>query len=241
LWRQVAQALRNDIVGGKYTVGARLPTEDELARTFSVSRHTVRLAIKQLRIDGLVESRQGSGTIVTAPTSDEAFNVHRVASIDELIAYAGESRYVIDHAEMIASEAVADTVSLPAGGKWLRMRGFRVRNDGHSAAPLCSTEVFIAAEYAGVERVARRHSGPIWQLIEDMYGVRIVEVDQMLRVRPVPESLEEGLGLGRGASLVEVQRSYRTSTGEVAELSVNLFPAEHFRFSMKLRRPSLGT
>jgi GntR family transcriptional regulator len=236
LWRQLVQTLRGDIVRGVFRTGSQLPTEEELCERFSVSRHTVREALRQLRADGLVSSRQGSGTTVMPPPPSTPFNVHRVASIDELIAYAAESRYVVERTDVVASEAVADDeFPLPARRKWLRLQGLRF-SDQPSAAPICWTEVFVAAEYAGVERLMSRQQGPIWRLIEDMYGERLVEVEQTLRVRPVPPELAAGLQVDTAASVVEVRRTYKTASDKVAEVSVNLYPADKFRFNMKLKR-----
>ena len=67
LYLQVASALKDDIVSGAYPVGSLLPTEDALCERFSVSRYTVRGALRLLRDDGLVSSRQGAGTVVTPP------------------------------------------------------------------------------------------------------------------------------------------------------------------------------
>lgn len=236
LWRQLVQSLRSDILKGVYRVGSQLPTEEELCERFSVSRHTVREALRQLRIDGLVSSRQGSGTTVMPPPPSSPFNVHRVASIDELIAYAAESRYVVERTDVIASDELAeDELPLPANCRWLRIQGFRF-NDEPASPPICWTEVFVASEYAGVERLMNRQRGPIWQLIEDMYGERLVEVEQTIRVRAVPAEVADGLRAEPGASVVEVRRTYRTTSDKVAEVSVNLYPADQFRFSMKLRR-----
>ncbi|XAH21346.1 GntR family transcriptional regulator [Xylophilus sp. GW821-FHT01B05] len=236
LYRQVVQSLRSDIVKGVFPVGSQLPTEGELVERFAVSRHTVREALRQLRTDGLVASRQGSGTTVMPPQPSTPFNVHRVTSIDELIAYATESRYEVDHTDLVHSEDVADDdLELPAKRRWLRLQGYRL-SDEPGAAPICWTEVFVAAEYAGVERMMGRQRGPVWRLIEDMYGERLVEVEQMLRVRGVSAELAQGLQIEAGSSVVEVRRTYKTTSGKVAEVAVNLYPADKFRFNMKLRR-----
>lgn len=60
----VYHALRGWIVDGKVPFDGRLPTENELAVHFGVSRPIVRRAIARLRVDGLVRSIQGSGTVV---------------------------------------------------------------------------------------------------------------------------------------------------------------------------------
>lgn len=238
LYRQLVQSLRTDILRGVFPVGSQLPTEEELAERFAVSRHTVRESLRQLRADGLVASRQGSGTTVMPPPPSTPFNVHRVTSIDELIAYASETRYVIEQTGMLASEDVDDpssTLELPPERRWLHLRGLRF-NEEPGSPPICWTEVFVAAEYVGVERMMSRQRGPIWRLIEDMYGERLVEVEQMLCVRLVPADLATGLQVDETSSVVEVRRTYKTSAGKVAEVSVNLYPAEKFRFNMKLSR-----
>lgn len=50
--------------------GDALPPERELVRMFGVSRSSVRDAIRKLELLGLVEPRQGAGTVVREPSSD---------------------------------------------------------------------------------------------------------------------------------------------------------------------------
>lgn len=64
LWRQIADAIRLDIVGGKLANGDRLPTEAILAERFSANRHTVRRALAVLAEEGVVIAEQGRGTFV---------------------------------------------------------------------------------------------------------------------------------------------------------------------------------
>lgn len=65
-FRLVASFLRQQIVEGRYPVGMRLPTEQELAKTHKVGINTVRRAINSLVDEGIVRRRQGSGTFVAA-------------------------------------------------------------------------------------------------------------------------------------------------------------------------------
>ncbi|MAT95126.1 MAG: GntR family transcriptional regulator [Halioglobus sp.] len=66
LYLQVAQQLQGLIESGAIEVGARLPSERDLASQFGVSRPTVREAMIALEIAGLVEVRSGSGVYVLA-------------------------------------------------------------------------------------------------------------------------------------------------------------------------------
>ena len=64
LYERIAQQLAGSIAKGEYKIGQRLPSERELAQSFSVSRPTVREAIIALELDKLVEVRVGSGVYV---------------------------------------------------------------------------------------------------------------------------------------------------------------------------------
>jgi DNA-binding transcriptional MocR family regulator len=67
LARRLANGLRTNIASGLLEHQAVLPAERSLAEVLAVSRSTVSAALDELRGQGLVESRQGSGTVVCAP------------------------------------------------------------------------------------------------------------------------------------------------------------------------------
>jgi GntR family transcriptional regulator, transcriptional repressor for pyruvate dehydrogenase complex len=71
---QIAAKIREAIVEGRLKVDERLPTEQELAARFSVSRPTIREALKRLAAQNLIRSRRGptGGTFVNQPSRDEA-------------------------------------------------------------------------------------------------------------------------------------------------------------------------
>jgi DNA-binding FadR family transcriptional regulator len=71
LYERVAKDLTSQIAEGRYAVGQRLPSERDLAQTYSVSRPTIREAIIALELDGLVDVRLGSGVYVKAQTPNE--------------------------------------------------------------------------------------------------------------------------------------------------------------------------
>lgn len=64
---QIAKELRRAITAGEFPPGARLPSESELTQHYSVSRTVVREAFAQLRSDGLIETRRGSGAYALNP------------------------------------------------------------------------------------------------------------------------------------------------------------------------------
>jgi hypothetical protein len=74
LAKQISENIRAAILDGRLAVDSRLPTEEELADRFSVSRPTIREALKRLAAQNLIRSRRGptGGTFITRPTREEA-------------------------------------------------------------------------------------------------------------------------------------------------------------------------
>jgi DNA-binding FadR family transcriptional regulator len=114
LYEQVAQDLAARIGRGDVAVGQRLPSERELAQTYSVSRPTVREAIIALELDGLVEVRLGSGVYVTAraPRGGQAgeTDIGPFELLEARRAIEGESAAMA--AALITDEQVAELESL---------------------------------------------------------------------------------------------------------------------------------
>jgi DNA-binding GntR family transcriptional regulator len=236
LYRRLLQLLKQEIIAGVYPVGAQLPTEEALCKRFSVSRHTVREALRQLRADGLVVSRRGAGTTVARPATPPRY-VHGIHSIEELVAYAKETRYETDATQHVTCDAaLAARLGCRKGERWLRIEGLRYAPGQET--PLCWTEVYIRARFSGVAHMLARRSGPIYAWIEDMYGEQITEIEQALRALALPEDIAAALGVTPGAPGMEVRRSYRLTLGEIAEVAFNYHPADCYTYRMTLRRGS---
>ncbi|MER7250797.1 FadR/GntR family transcriptional regulator [Kribbella sp. NPDC000426] len=62
----VGTQLREEITDGRWAVGERIPSETELVEQLGVSRASVREAVRGLVHAGLLATRQGDGTYVTA-------------------------------------------------------------------------------------------------------------------------------------------------------------------------------
>lgn len=63
-WRDIREAIENDILDGVLEPGCKLPTEPELAELYGAGRHSVRRAVTELAKDGHLSVEQGRGTFV---------------------------------------------------------------------------------------------------------------------------------------------------------------------------------
>jgi len=74
VYEQAAQQLQRMIRDGLIQPGEKLPAERELAEMLQVSRGSLRDAIRTLELMGLVEPRQGEGTVVCDPSAKSLIN-----------------------------------------------------------------------------------------------------------------------------------------------------------------------
>jgi DNA-binding LacI/PurR family transcriptional regulator len=84
LYKQLKNTIINNILNGTYMAGKSLPTEQELCEQFKMSRVTVRKALDDLKMQGMIASVQGSGTIVCARESGFSGSMEIVVMIAEV-------------------------------------------------------------------------------------------------------------------------------------------------------------
>ena len=161
-----------------------LPTEIELCEAFAVSRHTVRDALRRLADAGFVQRRQGSGSQVVSLTRHRAY-VQSMRSLNELFQYAADTRFRIDRMEMaVPDPALGVSLDGAALDTWLVVEGLRV--DPAGDRPICWSSVLIHRAYAGVAHELTSHGGAIYRLIEQRFGVEVVDVEQEITAAPMP-------------------------------------------------------
>ena len=71
---QVFEQLKTLLVQGRWRQGEKLPSENELAEQFGVSRITVRQALQKLSALGLIETRLGEGSFVREVQPGDSMN-----------------------------------------------------------------------------------------------------------------------------------------------------------------------
>src|SRR5881409_3349557 len=69
-YEQVAEQIQKLVAEGSLKPGDRLPPERELATRFGVARSSIRDAVRTLEVMGILEPRQGTGTVVRDLSAD---------------------------------------------------------------------------------------------------------------------------------------------------------------------------
>lgn len=69
-YEEIAEDIRSRILSGNYNPNEQLPLEKQMCESYGVSRITIKKAVDELVIQGLVIKRRGSGTFVKAVDDD---------------------------------------------------------------------------------------------------------------------------------------------------------------------------
>ena len=236
----LADDLSEDIVAGRYPVGSMLPSETELCERYEVSRFTVREAIKQIQVVGLVSTRQGLGTRVEQMDEARHFSLS-LKSIDEVEQHGHYTRLVdVVSRDIIADDKLAETLSCPPGQQFLYIESYRVPRDASVSLPVAWNESYIISAFAGIRNEIGKHEGAVYSLLERQFGERIVEIQQEISAINLSESIALRPHVPNGTAGLRIKRSYIGRRGEPILYGINTYPGDRFTFSMLLNHRNDG-
>ncbi|WP_028218824.1 FadR/GntR family transcriptional regulator [Paraburkholderia oxyphila] len=193
----------NRIIEGEYKEGERLPTEHMLAERFATSRPTVREALAQLRADGIIATRHGSGTtVMRRPDPD----VRRFAPLETLsdIRRCYEYRVVVESgAAALAAQKADDDDIAAIRREWDNLQtivetsGIGAKDDFafHMAVARASKNQFFITALSGIQEqmVFSMNLSRNLSLVKSIERQRIVqqehlEVLEAIQARDVPRA-----------------------------------------------------
>jgi GntR family transcriptional regulator len=235
VFRHLARVLAEAIEAGSPAVGDVLPTEMELARRHGISRNTVRQALAELRMRGLIESKQGIGSVVLRRAAQTTYS-ETYSSIDELIRYAkGSPLRVLTQEDVVADADLARLLRGREGQAYLRLTGTRFRADD-PGRPVGFTDVYVDGIYGGVRHTVSDLSSSIAEALERLYGVTIQRIEQEINATLVTGDIADILEADVGAPMLVIQRWYHGENGRVFEYARSCYPTDRFVYRNVLAR-----
>lgn len=237
LFKQLARSIGEAIDSGAIAVGDLLPTEVELATRHGVSRHTVREALSELRARGLIESKQGVGSIVIRRGATATYT-ESYSSIEELTRFA-KGTPIHAHAveDVIADERLAAQLRGRPGQSYVKIEG--VRYDREQAdSPVGHVEVHVDGTYGGIRDHAHDLKASVAETIEQLYGLSIARIEQEIAVELLTEAQAQLLTVEPGTPALVIRRWYSAQNGRIFEIAFSRYPMGRFVYHNVLVRKS---
>lgn len=231
MYRQIADALREQISSGILKPGDALPTESALQETFSVSRVTVRQALKRLTEEQIIESIQGSGSYVKEERVN--YDIYQLTGFYEKLA----DRNVDTHSDVKVFEVIkagallAEKLQLGPDDKVWHVK--RVRFIKQKPVNLEETWMPLAM-FADLTWEVMENSK--YHYIEQIKKMVIDRSEQeLLPIMPSDEAIA-ALSLDPAKPILEkVSRGF-LKDGRVFEFSRNVFNSDDYKFTLVAKR-----
>lgn len=198
---QLASVLRQQIVGGEWPVGHRLPTVEQLADEYGLAKITVRQALAVLASERLTVSERGRGTHVQG--RGERVNPAIHFAIND--AAAGAETFEIK----ILEKRFGATLPLLPGDEGHPFDDYTVIRKLHlfGGEPFCFAEFYVAtAVFRKFPRGSER-SRKIIRLIREVSDVEASSSRQTVTVEPAGYDLAQLLGCSFAAPVAKVRHN----------------------------------
>lgn len=226
LYSLIADRAESRIRSGAWAPGTRLPPERDLCRELDVSRATLRQALDELEVRGLITRHQGRGTFVTRPRMATALS--GFFSIREALIARGATvvTRVLRTAVVDASRQLATDLALLPGDPVVHLERLRLV-DGE---PIVLESAWLPSVlFPGLELadVARRS---LYDVLREDHGRHVAEAQET--IEPVILTPHESmlLDVPRHTPAILTRRVTSDRTGTIVELSQALLRGDRSRF-----------
>ncbi len=227
LYRQIAAHLQKQIARGKIAAGTRLPPERELADTLRVNRLTLRQALHELELSGLLSRKHGSGWYVAEPVIER--QAGKLFSFTIGLQKRGykPSAQIVRCVKCRADAPLAALLKLRAGARVYDLHRLRFIN----AEPVALERYTIPVErFPDLDKHDLVNRSILYDLLEKEYGVRIANARQSLEPVVADKSAAKLLRVKVGAALMLEKRLTFDARGQPVEHGADLYRGDRFRF-----------
>jgi len=234
LYARMEASLAAEIAAGVLRPGSQLPPEDSLIGRFGVSRTTVRKAVENLVARGLVEIRRGKGTFVSEPRITQELT-ELTGFVEDMVALGrNPTAKLLDKRIVAATPVVAQRLNLAPGSQVYRIERVRLA-DGVAVS---FDETYLPLDIG--EKIVSNdlEAEPIFALLENKYGLPLVEGDYQLEAVTADDRVARALDVAPGSPVFLIERTSYCEGPRPIDYEKLHYRGDLIRFSTRLsRRP----
>lgn len=231
LHHRVFLVLQDGIAERRYDPGEALPSEEDLARLFGVSRATIRAALEALDALGLIERRQGAGTFVRELSEPEPWTVPimGLAARSRMIVRTTKA-HVVEFGFTPAPRHVRSHFQAQPHDLFQRVVRIRYMKD----QPIMQVTTFIP-ESIGRQFGPQDLEGASLYAILQRFGITFASGEQVVTAAAADPVVAERLNVAIGAPLLKVVRFHHDTAGRPIQHFELLAPPATYELRMPLR------
>jgi len=232
LYHWLSETLRQEIMQGVYKPGDALPTEHELMRRYDLSSTTVRRAVRDLALEGLIYRRAGKGTFVKRTRVEERLS--RLTSFAEEM----RSRNLTPSFKLVSAKlAVASPEAAQSLGLQDGQNAFLIeRVQSANGEPLALACGYWRSDIG--EALAKHNLDEIglYEVLERELNIPLTEADESISAAVADADVAGKLGIQRRAPLLVLCRVSYTNNRRPVEHTTTCFRADRYEYKIQLNR-----
>lgn len=226
LYFTIKEQLLKQIQAGVYEVGQKLPTEADLGKIFNASRTTIRMALSELEVQGLVERLQGKGTFVKR--KELQLNQSRSFAEDVLMNGQEPASQIIEAKVVPAEYPLQEHLGIPPLAPVNQLMRVRFA-DGE---PLLYERTFIPWSLApGL--VNDYKDGSLFAFLESQYGHKVHRSVEQLKPILADKQERKLLGVKEGAPCLQVRTISYLADQTPIEYSFGVFRGDYPSYTIE--------
>ncbi|MEM7283142.1 MAG: GntR family transcriptional regulator [Pseudomonadota bacterium] len=230
LYHQLYAVLKASILDGTIPYDAQMPTEQQLAATFDVSRITAKRAMDELAADNLIARFRGKGSHVIYQYEPQPVQAPLVGMLENLAEMGKHSIVrVISIDKTVPPAKIREDLQLNANQEVHKVVRVRSNEEGVPYAYYTSYTVGITKGFTkrNMEQTPRLD-------VLRQNGIRLTKVEQTLSAENASLKVASELGIEPGTALLHILRKSTDKSGEIVDVLDGLYNPGLFKYAMVL-------
>ena len=233
---QISQWLMDEIEKGVFKPEEKLPSENQLAQKFDVSRVTIRRALQSLESDSVIYRCQGLGSFV----SDERtpHSLVRLTDFNEDMGKAGQdaSSKVIEFSAVDSPKWLCDLLNIDEGNKVMRIDRLRLGNN----EPVAFDITWLPILYGQLLDEKALQETTIYKQLEDNYEIPIIRGCYRMSAELADKELAAHLDVPEKSALFLIDRISYTIGDKPVYYQKRYYRNDKVMYEMTLERDQNG-
>ncbi len=231
LYHQMYTLLKNRILDGSIANGEQMPTEQELAAGFNVSRITTKRAMDELAADNLIERHRGKGSHVIYHYEPEQLQAPLVGMLEKLASMSRSTKIKVLDAEKIVPPAdIGRQLQVAEGEGVLHVK--RVRRDDDDT-PFAYYESWTLGVTKGFTKKSLE-SKARFEILADS-GVTIAHIEQYLSADKASAQVAKELKMSVDDPVLTLMRHSYDEDENLVDIIYCQYHPKRFHYRMNLR------
>ncbi len=234
IYHQIYSTIKDEIEKGALKYGDILPSEEDLAQKYDVSRLTVRQALRKLVEDGVIEKEKGKRSKIIQSKNIENLSELRGFTEDAKISGHQASSSVITNTLVDIPEVAIEKFKVPTGSKVIRLNRLRLLDNIPYAIEWAYINIAVDVRMLNILEMDMSKSS-LYAFFKNTIGLKLEYADETLEVVTASVDNAKLLGIQNGSCLLLRRRFTYSSNGECIEYVQSFYRGDRYKFNVRIR------